>query len=141
MPPPAAEPAPVESLERSPAWVATVLGVAVVCAGAAYPVTAAALRVTSASVITTVRALVGIVVCLSGALGWAAAGLAMRYLSTRARPFDVIGLTTAQFLCGGVMLIPYLVLSRPTPTDWGSPKLWASLAFLVLGAQVVTYVG
>jgi hypothetical protein len=36
-----------------------VLGVAVVFAGAAYPVTAAALRYTSASVITTTRALGG----------------------------------------------------------------------------------
>src|SRR5436305_2663410 len=44
---------------RSDARVAAVLGVAIVCAGAAYPVTAAALRFTSASVITTSRALIG----------------------------------------------------------------------------------
>ena len=83
----------------------------------------------------------GVIVCLSGALGWAAAGLGMRYLSTRDRPFDVYGATTAQFLAGGVLLLPYLVLARPTPTVWSSPELWASLIFLVLGAQVVTYVG
>ena len=229
--------------------VGVVLGVAVVCAGVAYPVTAAALRLTSASVIATSRALVGgivmlpvltlvgsrlpstwrgwawacaigtgnvvltlagiaegtslagaaiasvllnsapffaalfariwlderltskqvgglvvgfagillivasehgasgshiaagVIVCLSGALGWAAAGLGMRYLSTRGEPFDVYGATTAQFLAGGVLLLPYLVLARPTPTVWSSPELWASLIFLVLGAQVVTYVG
>ena len=233
----------------SPPWVAPVLGVAVVCAGVAYPVTAAALQYTSASVITIIRALggglvmlpvlrlagarlprgrrawgwactiaignvvltlagiaegtrlagaaiasvllnsapffaalfarlwlgehltrrqtvglavgfagivlivgsqsgssgsdvrLGIIVCLSGALGWAAAGLGMRYLSTRQTGFDVYGATTAQFLCGGVLLIPYLLTARPTPTDWSSPELWASLAFLVVGAQVVTYVG
>lgn len=83
----------------------------------------------------------GVVVCLSGALGWAAAGLGMRYLSTRDEPFDVYGATTAQFLAGGVLLLPYLALSRSTPTVWSSPKLWASLVFLVLGAQIVTYVG
>ncbi|MGN6377337.1 MAG: DMT family transporter [Gaiellales bacterium] len=235
--------------EASSLWVGSVLGIAVVCAGAAYPVTAAALRYTSASVITTTRALaggllmlpvlrltgsrlprgrsawgwavaiaignvvltqagiaegtrlagaaiasvllnsapffaalfarmwlaeqlsrrqavglvvgfggilvivasqggstgsdvgIGIVICLSGALGWAAAGLGMRYLSTRERDFDVYGATTAQFLCGGVLLLPYLVTTRPTPTDWSSAELWASLVFLVVGAQVITYVG
>lgn len=234
---------------RSTPWVGAVLGVSVVFAGVAYPVTAAALQLTSASVIATTRALVGglvmlpvlalagsrlprtwrgwawaaaigtgnvvltlagiaegtslagaavasvllnsapffaalfarlwldermsgrqvaglvvgfagivlivasehrasgshvaagVVMCLSGALGWAAAGLGMRYLSTRDEPFDVYSATTAQFLAGGVLLLPYLLLSRPTPTEWSSPKLWASLAFLVVGAQVVTYVG
>lgn len=211
------------------AWVGPILGVAVICAGVAYPVTAAALRHTSASVITTSRALVGglvmlpvlrlvgarlprglrawawvlaisignvvltlagiaegtrlagaaiasvllnsapffaalfarmwldehltgrqavglvvgfagillivgspngsgsdvrlgIVICLSGALGWAAAGLGMRYLSTHETGFDVYGATTAQFLCGGVLLVPYLLTTRPTPTDWSSPS-------------------
>jgi drug/metabolite transporter (DMT)-like permease len=237
------------SREASSLWVGIVLGVAVVCAGAAYPVTAAALRYTSASVITTTRALAGgllmvpvlrmigahlpgsrrawawaaaisignvvltlsgiaegtrlagaaiasvllnsapffaalfarawlaehvsrrqglgmvvgftgillivasqhgsagshvasgIIVCLGGALGWAAAGLGMRYLSTRDRGFDVYGATTAQFLCGGILLIPYLVTTRPTATNWSSPELWASLVFLVAGGQIVTYVG
>jgi drug/metabolite transporter (DMT)-like permease len=235
-------------LARS-AWVEAVLAISVICAGAAYPVTAAALRHTSASVITTTRALAGglvmlpvlrlagarlprdrrswawaagisvgnvvltqaaiaegtrlagaavtsvllnsapffvalfarlwlaehltrrqvaglvvgfsgivvivgaqggasgsnvaagALVCLSGALGWAGAGLAMRYLSTREAAFDVYGATTAQFLCGGILVIPYLLLDRPTPTDFSSPTFWASMAFLVVGAQVVAYVG
>jgi drug/metabolite transporter (DMT)-like permease len=235
--------------EAHPRWIAAVLGVAVVFAGVAYPVTAAALRHTSPSVIATARALAGgvvmlpvlalagsrlprtwqgwawalaigtgnvvltlagiaegtrlagaavasvllnsapffaalaarvwlderlaprqfaglvtgfagillivasdhgasgrhvaagIIVCLSGALGWAAAGLGMRYRSTHGEPFDVYGATTAQFLAGGVLLLPYLALSRPTPTDWSSRQLWASFVFLVLGAQVATYVG
>jgi drug/metabolite transporter (DMT)-like permease len=84
---------------------------------------------------------VGVVICLSGALGWAAAGLAMRHLSTAAPAFDVYGATTAQFLCGGVLLIPYLLTVRPHPTEWSRPELWAALAFLVVGALVITYVG
>jgi drug/metabolite transporter (DMT)-like permease len=84
----------------------------------------------------------GVVVCLAGALGWAAAGLGMRYLSVRDAHFDVWGATTAQFFCGGVLLIPYLIASGGAhATDWSSPKLWASLVFLVIGAQVITYVG
>ncbi|HEY8859842.1 MAG TPA: DMT family transporter, partial [Gaiellales bacterium] len=84
----------------------------------------------------------GVVVCLAGALGWAAAGLGMRYLSVRDPHFDVWGATTAQFFCGGVLLVPYLVASGGAhASDWSSPKLWASLIFLVIGAQVITYVG
>ena len=83
----------------------------------------------------------GIVICLAGAIGWAAAGLAMRHLSTTDPEFDVYGATTAQFLAGGVLLLPYLAASRPTPTDWSSAELWASLVFLIVGAQVITYVG
>jgi drug/metabolite transporter (DMT)-like permease len=84
---------------------------------------------------------VGIVICLGGAFGWAAAGLAMRHLSTAATAFDVYGATTAQFLCGGVLLVPYLLGERPHPTEWSRPELWAALAFLIVGAQVITYVG
>jgi drug/metabolite transporter (DMT)-like permease len=237
-----------EKQQPADARVATILAVAIVFAGAAYPVTAAALRFTSASVITTSRALVGgllmlpvlrmvgsslprtlrgwgwataisvgnvvltlagiaegtrlagaaiasvllnsapfyaalfawlllgerltrrhvvglvvgfagillivgsptgsgsnvgagIIICLAGAIGWAAAGLAMRYLSTRDADFDVYGATTAQFLAGGILLLPYLLTTRPTPTDWSSAELWASLIFLIVGAQVITYVG
>ena len=84
----------------------------------------------------------GALVCLMGALGWAAAGLGMRYLSVRDAGFDIWGATTAQFFCGGVLLLPYLIASGGAQTtDWSSPKLWASLVFLVIGAQVITYVG
>jgi drug/metabolite transporter (DMT)-like permease len=83
----------------------------------------------------------GAVVCLTGALGWAGAGLGMRYLSTHDAGFDVYGATAAQFLCGGVLVIPYVLLDRPTPTDLSGPSFWASMAFLVLGAQIVAYVG
>jgi len=83
----------------------------------------------------------GAVVCLVGAVAWALAGLGMRYLSVREPAFDVWGATTAQFLCGGILLLPYLAATGTDDTDWGSAKLWVSLAFLVVGAQVITYVG
>jgi drug/metabolite transporter (DMT)-like permease len=83
----------------------------------------------------------GTLVCLAGALGWTAAGLGMRFLATSDPGFDVCGATAAQLLCGGVLLIPYLLLDRPAPTQWSSPALWGSLTFLVAGAQVAGFVG
>jgi len=83
----------------------------------------------------------GAVVCLLGALGWAGAGLGMRYLSVRDAGFDVWGASTAQFFCGGVLLLPYLAATGAAGTDWSSAELWAALAFLVVAAQVVTYAG
>lgn len=83
----------------------------------------------------------GTLVCLVGAIAWAAAGLGMRHLSVRDPGFDVWGANAAQFLCGGVLLLPYLALTGTDDTDWSSTKLWASLAFLVVAAQVFTYVG
>ena len=65
----------------------------------------------------------------------------MRYLSVRDPTFDVWGATTAQFFCGGVLLLPYLAATGTGDTDWSSGRLWLSLAFLVVGAQVITYVG
>ena len=64
----------------------------------------------------------------------------MRYLSLTGEPFDMIGITAAQFLCGGVLLIPYLLLSGDLgASDWGSAELWWSIAFIVIGAQVLAY--
>ena len=47
---------------------------------------------------------IGAVLALLGALGYGCAGLLVRYLSLNDEPFDVIGITAAQFLCGGVLL-------------------------------------
>ena len=64
----------------------------------------------------------------------------MRYLSLTGEPLDIMGLTAAQFLCGAVLLIPYLFLSGDVgASDWGSAELWWSIAFIVIGAQVIAY--
>ena len=77
---------------------------------------------------------------LAGALGYGCAGLLIRYLSLSDEPFDVVGMTAAQFLCGGILLIPYLLLSGDLAgSDWGSGELWWSIAFVVIGAQVLAY--
>lgn len=83
---------------------------------------------------------IGAVLTLLGAVGYGSAGLLMRYLSLSGEPLDIMGLVTAQFLCGAVLLIPYLLLSGDVgASDWGSADLWWSIAFIVIGAQVVAY--
>jgi drug/metabolite transporter (DMT)-like permease len=82
----------------------------------------------------------GASLALLGAIGYGCAGLLVRYLSLNEESFDVIGITAAQFLCGGIFLIPYLLLSGDLAgSDWGSPELWWSIAFIVIGAQVLAY--
>jgi drug/metabolite transporter (DMT)-like permease len=82
----------------------------------------------------------GLVLSLLGALGWAGGGLGMRVLTQREPELDIPGITAAQFLSGGVPLIP-LVLLAGGSTDWGRPTLDAQLVFLVLGGQVLVYLG
>lgn len=83
---------------------------------------------------------IGAALTLLGAAGYGSAGLLMRYLSLTGEPLDVMGLVAAQFLCGAVLLVPYLFSSGDLgASDWGSPDLWWSIAFIVIGAQVVAY--
>ena len=83
---------------------------------------------------------IGSALTLAGALGYGCAGLLIRYLSLSGEPFDVVGMTAAQFLCGGILLTPYLLLSGDLDgSDWGSGELVWSIAFIVIGAQVLAY--
>jgi drug/metabolite transporter (DMT)-like permease len=84
----------------------------------------------------------GFALSLLGALGWACAGLAMRALTLRGVSFELYGFTAAQFLCGGVVLLPTCFLvGDPTATSWSSATMWLALGYLVVGGQVVVYVG
>jgi drug/metabolite transporter (DMT)-like permease len=83
---------------------------------------------------------IGAVLTLLGAVGYGSAGLLMRYLSLTGEPLDIMGLMAAQFLCGAILLMPYLFLSGDVgASDWGSLDLWWSIAFIVIGAQVIAY--
>ncbi|MBV9096544.1 MAG: DMT family transporter [Frankiaceae bacterium] len=83
---------------------------------------------------------IGLVLSLLGALGWAAGGVGMRVLTQHEPDLDIPGITAAQFLAGGVPLIP-LVLLAGGSTDWSRPTLDAQLVFLVLGGQILVYLG
>jgi O-acetylserine/cysteine efflux transporter len=83
---------------------------------------------------------IGMALALLGAVGWAAGGLGMRVLSEREPDLDIPGITAAQFLAGGIPLIP-LVLVAGGSTAWGRPALIAQLIYLIVGGQVVVYLG
>jgi drug/metabolite transporter (DMT)-like permease len=85
--------------------------------------------------------ILGCVLTLIGAFGYGAGSLAVRFLYVGEPELDVVGFTTAQFFAGGLLLVPYALLSGdPWSTDWGSVDLWWSLLFLAAGAQGIAYV-
>jgi drug/metabolite transporter (DMT)-like permease len=86
------------------------------------------------------RLAVGFVLALLGALGWAGGGLGMRVLTQREPDLDIPGITAAQFLTGAIPLVPLALLAGGT-TDWGRATLDLQLAYLVLGGQVLVYLG
>jgi drug/metabolite transporter (DMT)-like permease len=86
------------------------------------------------------RLAIGFVLALLGAIGWAGGGLGMRVLTQREPDLDVPGHTAAQFLAGGVPLIPLVLLDGGT-TSWSNPTLIAQLVYLVIGGQVLVYLG
>jgi drug/metabolite transporter (DMT)-like permease len=86
------------------------------------------------------RLAIGFALALLGALGWAGGGLGMRALTQREPDLDVSGHTAAQFLAGGIPLIPLALLDRGT-TTWSDPTLIAQLAYLIIGGQVIVYLG
>ena len=86
------------------------------------------------------RLAIGFLLALLGALGWAGGGLGMRVLTRREPDLDIAGVTAAQFLAGGVPLIPLALLAGGS-TAWGQPALDLQLAYLVIGGQVLVYLG
>lgn len=86
------------------------------------------------------RLTIGFALALLGALGWAGGGLGMRVLTQREPGLDIPGITAAQFLAGAVPLIPLVLLSGGS-TDWGRVSLDVQLAYLIIGGQVLVYVG
>ena len=86
------------------------------------------------------RLAIGLALALFGALGWAGGGLATRAPTQREPDLDVSGHTAAQFLAGGIPLIPLALLDHGT-TTWSDPTLIAQLAYLIIGGQVLVYLG
>ena len=80
------------------------------------------------------RLAIGLGLSLLGALGWAGGGLGMRVLTRREPDLDIAGITAAQFLAGGVPLIPLVLLAgggmdpprpRAGPTGCWPPACWS----------------
>ena len=67
--------------------------------------------------------IIGCALTLVGAVGYACGGLAMRYVYLREPDVDVVGFSVAQFVCGGVLLIPYALFSGDPGGDrLGQPR-------------------
>ncbi|HEY4827659.1 MAG TPA: DMT family transporter [Solirubrobacteraceae bacterium] len=86
------------------------------------------------------RLAIGFMLALLGAVGWAGGGLGMRVLTQREPDLDVAGHTAAQFLAGAIPLIP-LVFVDGGGTSWSDPTVIAQLTYLIVGGQVLVYVG
>src|SRR3984885_7445326 len=86
------------------------------------------------------RLAIGFMLALLGAVGWAGGGLGMRVLTQREPDLDVAGHTAAQFLAGAIPLIP-LVFVDGGSTSWSDPTVIAQLTYLIVGGQVLVYVG
>jgi drug/metabolite transporter (DMT)-like permease len=52
----------------------------------------------------------------------------------------VSGHTAAQFLAGAIPLVPLALLDGGS-TQWSNPTLIAQLAYLIIGGQVIVYLG
>jgi len=64
----------------------------------------------------------------------------MRVLTQREPDLDIAGITAAQFLAGGLPLIPLVIVAGGS-TDWARPVLLAQLIYLIIGGQLLVYVG
>ena len=77
----------------------------------------------------------------------AGAGFAVGTLLVRAGAmrdgarFDALGFTAVQFLVGAPLLVPLMFLyGDPGATDWGSPELLGSVAWVALGSSALASV-
>ena len=77
---------------------------------------------------------------IAAALGWAVGTLLVKVLLTRHPDTDLIGLTTGQYLIGGIALLALTFPIEGTGgTDWASGELWLSVAFIsIVGSAIAT---
>ena len=82
----------------------------------------------------------GCMFALAGALGWAIGTLVVTEQIARRSDTDLAGLTTGQYLVGGVALLALAVGIEGTgDADWPSGELWLAVAFLsIVGSGIAT---
>jgi drug/metabolite transporter (DMT)-like permease len=83
---------------------------------------------------------VGMMLALAAALGWAAGTLVVKDMFSKDGGVDLVGLTTWQYVVGGAVLLVVAFVSEGTGgTDWGSGDLWLSVAFIsIVGSAIAT---
>lgn len=82
----------------------------------------------------------GMMCALAAALGWAAGTLVVKDMLTKDPGVDLVGLTTGQYVVGGIVLLLVAFASEGSgETDWSSGDLWLSIAFIsVVGSAIAT---
>jgi drug/metabolite transporter (DMT)-like permease len=83
---------------------------------------------------------VGLVLALAAALGWAIGTLIVKELAIRHPGIDFVGVTTGQYLIGGIVLLVISFSAEGTGgTDWSSGVLWLVVAFIsIIGSALAT---
>jgi drug/metabolite transporter (DMT)-like permease len=83
---------------------------------------------------------VGCMFALAGAIGWAIGTLVVTEQISRHPDTDLAGLTTGQYLAGGIVLLALAMSIEGTGgTDWSSSELWLAIAFVsIVGSGVAT---
>jgi len=82
----------------------------------------------------------GMGLALAAALGWAVGTLVVKELLTRRPDTDAVGLTTGQYLVGGLALLVISAIAEGRDgAQWSSGTLWLAVAFIaVVGSAVAT---
>lgn len=87
----------------------------------------------------------GMALAISAAVAWAAGTILVAEQLTRHPDTDLIGLTTGQYVVGGlVLLVLALLVDGTGGAQWSEPDLWLAVAFIaIVGSAVatVTYFG
>jgi drug/metabolite transporter (DMT)-like permease len=82
----------------------------------------------------------GMGLALAAALGWGVGILVVKDLLTRRPDVDGVGLTTGQYVVGGIVLLAISTVAEGRDgAEWSSGKLWLAVAFIsVVGSAVAT---
>ena len=78
----------------------------------------------------------GAAIALVTAAGFAAGALIVGHAATRDPDLDMLGFTTLQYIVGSLALVVATAIhGHPGTTDWGSPALAGSVAWVALGSS------
>jgi drug/metabolite transporter (DMT)-like permease len=83
---------------------------------------------------------IGLMLALAAAAGWAIGTVVVKELVIRKQDVDFLGLTTGQYVVGGLVLfVIALAVEGPGSADWSSTDLWISVAFIsIVGSVLAT---
>jgi drug/metabolite transporter (DMT)-like permease len=82
----------------------------------------------------------GMVFAIAASIGWAAGTLVVKEMFAKQPELDLVGLTTWQYVFGGIVLLVIAFAAEGTGgTEWSSVDLWWSLAFVsIVGSALAT---